>query len=99
MSKNCAQITEFFQLKKKSEKIPGPVVKNTNVSEKFYAKFLIEQTNQGKCDENCESRKMELKNRLHHEKSKLLSIEKALETCMFMIGIKDEKIDRILKKK
>lgn len=60
---NTKTITDYFQLKKRIEFVDVPVV-NSTISESFYDECLDLQLNQNKCSENCQSWKLELKNRL-----------------------------------
>lgn len=93
---NTKTITDYFQLKKRIEFVDVPVV-NSTISESFYDECLDLQLNQNKCSENCQSWKLELKNRLLVERNKLQNIEKALSSCLFIIDIKKEKIAQLMK--
>lgn len=89
------RITDFFQLKKRIEFVDVPV-QDTTISENFYNKCLETQLNQNKCSKNCESWKLELKNRLQEEKKKLETIEKALSSCLFILDVKKDKITQLM---
>lgn len=94
-----AKITDFFNVKKTIEFVDVPIVdKDTTISNSFYKDCLTEKINQNKCDDNCEIRKIELKNLLQQEKIKLYNLEKALSSCLFIIDIKNDKISKLMEK-
>lgn len=92
---NANQITNYFQVKKKIEFVDVPVIQEETVSDSFYEKCLNEKLS---CDANCENRKLELRNRLKEEKIKLANLEKSLSSCLFILELKNEKINKLMKK-
>lgn len=88
------EITSYFQVKKTIEFVNVPVFNDESQSESFYKNCLHEKI---ECSPNCEQRKIELKKRLKDEQDKLSSLQKALSSCQFIINLKNEKIDAIMK--
>lgn len=98
MSRRSNKITNYFQITKNVEFVDVPVYVEENTTDNFYEECLDRQIDRNKCNKDCEIRKLELKNRLQHEKEKLANLEKALSSCLFMIDIKNDKIAKLLEK-
>lgn len=92
---NANEITNYFQVKKTIEFVNVPVFVDESKSDSFYKNCLHEKI---VCNADCENRKIELKKRLKEEQEKLSSLEKALSSCLFIINLKNEKIDKLVEK-
>lgn len=88
-------ITNYFPVKKRIEFVDVSVIECETIPDSFYKNCLNEKL---VCGANCESRKIELKNRLKEEQAKLLNLEKSLSSCLFILNLKNEKIEKLMKK-
>lgn len=96
---NSGQITQYFQLKKKSVFVSVPIEHTKSTAENFYYDCVLERENEEKCNDNyCANRKLDLINKLEEEKQKLANLEKALASCLLIIEDKEKKIAQLQRK-